>query len=416
MPPKRHDAKAKAPADTARRSAPARRPAPPRYAPDLPSEVLHAILLPLAGDIGALCASACVSTSWHAAALHPRLWTKLELHPPLFCKKPGLKLWSSSTKGQDVTDERLAMLVRRACGLGADGFQHKLLSLRATPAPEVTLRGVLAALRGPRTVGGKMLLHGALRTLHVTGLKHRFGKSDDKLVAALSKFVRPAADGSARPNLDVFGGITPCTKQLRDGTACGCVASTLEHACDECDVALCAGCCRYAEYTACKHMCCNCGRCCDADELEVCLSCDAKGHQASFCSGCMWHCKADGCKQEAEYCLNCAEWVDQYVWCSSCGHRGACCEDCAFDAGHMALCIKLDGHRKVAGCAECYCPKCADKNLITLWEDEDDEDSACWNLCRTCSGAVDPSAASLRDALRLCYPYSRSPSPEDSDD
>jgi hypothetical protein len=422
MPPKRHKAKAKTPVATAGRPAPAaaaRRPAPRRWAPELPSEVLHAILLPLAGDIGTLCSAACVSTSWHAAALHPRLWNKLDLHPPLYEITPGLKAWTESKKGQHLTDERLAMLVRRACGLDADGNAHKLLSLRATiKSYEVTLRGVLAALRGPRSAGGKMLLHGALRTLHVSGLKHRFSKSDDKLVAALCKFVRPAADGSARPNLDVFGGITPCTRQLDDGTVCGRVASTLEHACEECDVALCAGCCRYGEYTVCEHMCGNCGRCCDADELELCLSCDAKSHRALFCSACMWHCKADGCTQEAVYCLNCADFVDEYVWCSSCGHRGACCDDCAFDGGHMAMCIKLDGRRKVAGCADCFCPNCAGKKLTTFWENEDDDHSACWDLCHHCSHAVDPSAVELRNRARVhhSYSYSRSPSPSDDDD
>jgi hypothetical protein len=113
------------------------RPAPLRFAPELPAKVLHAILLPLAGDIATLCAAACVSTSWNCQALHPRLWKKLELHPPLYATATGAETSCQSTKPQYLTDERLAMLVRRACGLDADGNEHKLLSLRATHSTEV---------------------------------------------------------------------------------------------------------------------------------------------------------------------------------------------------------------------------------------------------------------------------------------
>ena len=91
-----------------------------QYAPELPPEVLHAIFLPLAGDMRTLCAAACVNTSWHTAALHPRLWRKLH------ADRDG-KLVAKT-----MTDARLAMLVRRACGVDAGGKQHKLVSLRVT--------------------------------------------------------------------------------------------------------------------------------------------------------------------------------------------------------------------------------------------------------------------------------------------
>jgi len=77
-----------------------------RYAPELPPDVLHAIFMPLAGDMRTLCAAACVSTSWHTAALHPWLWRKLH------ADHDG-KLVAHNT----MTDERLAALVRRACGV-----------------------------------------------------------------------------------------------------------------------------------------------------------------------------------------------------------------------------------------------------------------------------------------------------------
>ena len=42
-----------------------------QHAPELPPDVLHAIFIPLAGDMRTLCVAACVSTSWHTAVLHP---------------------------------------------------------------------------------------------------------------------------------------------------------------------------------------------------------------------------------------------------------------------------------------------------------------------------------------------------------
>ncbi len=146
----------------------------PRYAPDLPPDLLDAIMLPLAGHISTLCAAACVNKAWHAAALHPRLWAKL-----------NTQVLGKSCL-YSLTDARLATLVRRACGFDADGNAHTLLSLRATSSKsEVTLRGVLAALRGPRDGAGAPLLLGALRTLHVRGVKHRFTSKDAKLVRQL---------------------------------------------------------------------------------------------------------------------------------------------------------------------------------------------------------------------------------------
>jgi len=399
----------------------AHRPAPPRYAPVLPPTVLHAILLPLAGDIATLCAAACVSTNWHVAALHPRLWKKLELHPPLYATAPGADTSCQSTKPQHLTDERLAMLVRRACGLDAKGNVHKLLSLRATHSTEVTLRGVLAALRGPRTLSGKPLLRGALRTLHVSGVKHCFSKPSGKLVAALFKFV--AVDGDARPNFDILGaGITACTKQLPDGTVCGRVASALDHACDKCGIALCAGCCRSSD-AACEHMCSSCGRV--ADELELCACCEDKGQPASFCSGCMWHCAGNGddCDDRddtfGEICQKCAEkaiadGLSDVTTCKGCG--SSCCGNCTFESGNMSLCMN-DAYG--LGCCACYCPKpaCAGKNLTMFWTmgDFDDEPEVCY-MCRTCRREVQPSVAALRKELRLRYPYHRSPSPIDSGD
>ena len=75
---------------------------------------------------------------------------------------------------RDVSCRRTCTETRTKHLLHLQGNVHKLLSLRATHSTEVTLRGVLAALRGPRTLSGNPLLRGALRTLHVSGVKHCF--------------------------------------------------------------------------------------------------------------------------------------------------------------------------------------------------------------------------------------------------
>jgi hypothetical protein len=46
-------------------------------APALPHDLLVALLTPLAGDVSALCAAACVATAWRVAARAPSLWREL---------------------------------------------------------------------------------------------------------------------------------------------------------------------------------------------------------------------------------------------------------------------------------------------------------------------------------------------------
>lgn len=259
---------------------------PARYhAPELRPEVLRAILLPLAGDISTLCAAACVNKSWRDAALHPRLWAKLQLRPSQIPIRAEGRVVSWRTSCV-VTDERLAMLVRRACAVDADGNAHTLLSLRATHSVDVTLRGVLAALRGPRTSTGAMLLKGAMRTLFVAGVKHRFTSGDSRLIKSLSGFLRPPRNVKGH-SLDVLGGITACTRKLRDSygqdieSVCGRVASTAVRACGACSIALCGQCCYHCDRDTCEHMCSGCGRWCDEDELGECKSCQSLGRPSS---------------------------------------------------------------------------------------------------------------------------------------
>lgn len=72
------------------------------------------VLANLAGDVPSLCAAACVSRAWRAAAAAPALWTRLERLPPAAARR--------------LNTERLIWLVARAAGglerldlSGADG-------------------------------------------------------------------------------------------------------------------------------------------------------------------------------------------------------------------------------------------------------------------------------------------------------
>ena len=117
-----------------------------RYAPDLPRELLHAVLLALGVDNVTLSAAAGVNKSWRAAALHPRFWAHLPLDV-------SFDVPQQNQRCRNLSDEDLAVLVRRACGSVVDDG-HKLLTLSVRNAPRLTLRGVLAALGGPRDDAG----------------------------------------------------------------------------------------------------------------------------------------------------------------------------------------------------------------------------------------------------------------------
>jgi hypothetical protein len=155
-------------------------------APDLPQELMHAVLLPLLRDIPSLSAAAGVSKSWRAAALHPHYWANLQAPSYQHCPR-------SYYRFQKLTDEHLAVLVRRSCGFDPDGNEHKLFSLNVSQAPNLTLRGVLAALGAPRDDAGTPLLRDALDYLHVAGA--RITEEDvedaDELLAELQSYLRP---------------------------------------------------------------------------------------------------------------------------------------------------------------------------------------------------------------------------------
>jgi len=347
-----------------------------QYAPELPPEVLHVILLPLAGDMRTLCAAACVNTSWKAAALHPRLWRKLH------ADRDGVLV------AQTMTDARLAMLVRRACGVDAGGKEYKLASLRVTHAP-VTMRGVLAALRGPRGDDGEPLLRSTLRTLRVSGLPmpRRSAAKLIKLIEKLSDFVRPTMCGDndlGYKNLDLRGGMTPCTNELDDGEVCGRAASTQDNWCQECNHALC-GRCRTIDETACEHMCGRCGNC--RGELYSCAS-DHHMDQR-YCWFCMDSCcgQCDVRDIDGGYCKDCAPYG--WTWCDS--GRNSC---------RRVFCDLDECHKSLKWCESCsrhYC-WCCNYLLDEAGGEEDDEEPRL--LCQFCRGVVQPATEELRRELK----------------
>jgi hypothetical protein len=365
-----------------------------RYAPELPPDVLHAIFMPLAGDMRTLCAAACVSTSWHTAVLHLWLWRKLH------ADRDG-KLVAHNT----MTDERLAALVRRACGVDSDGNVHKLLSLRVTFAP-VTLRGVLAALRAPRNDDGEPLLRGSLRKLRVAGLPFP-ARGANKLIEGLNDFLRPSRFADANndlPDFDLRGGMTACTHELDNGEVCGRAASTLMHWCEECNHALC-GRCRIEYLSACEHMCSNCGCC--SDDFYSCRNCEHGDHVQRYCYSCMCIC-GGGCSLDDGLCRNCARWDGDWDWCKGYGCSRSCCYHCSDD--HMLWCGGDSCfHRQ-------YCSQCEVENLEAV-EGKDGRRGRPFMLCQVCRGLVQPAADALRRKLRssLRFDYCSS-SDEDEDE
>ena len=350
-----------------------------QYAPELPPEVLHAIFLPLAGDMRTLCAAACVNTSWHTAALHPRLWRKLH------ADRDG-KLVAKT-----MTDARLAMLVRRACGVDAGGKQHKLVSLRVTHAT-VSLRGVLAALRGPRGDHGDPLLRESMRTLRVAGLPFP-ARGTNKLIEGLFDFLRPSRwvpHGEDLRNLDLRGGMTPCTHELDVGEVCGRAASTRKNWCQQCNHALC-GRCRTINEAACEDACSRCGNC--RGEMFSCAS----NEDSRYCICCMDSCcgQCDDRDIDGGYCKDCAK--GGWTWCDS-GRNSCQRVFCDLDD-----CLKSLKWCEGESCTRHYCWSC-DYLLDEVCGEEDEEEEPRL-LCQFCRGVVQPAAEHLRWQLRNGFKF-----------
>ncbi len=96
----------------------------------LPRDALVRVLGHLAGDVEALCASACVARAWRDAASEPTLWAQLQV--------------LSEEVAARMTDENLLGLVVRARG----GLEQ----LDISGAQNVTEEGLMAALQQPHAL------------------------------------------------------------------------------------------------------------------------------------------------------------------------------------------------------------------------------------------------------------------------
>ena len=339
-----------------------------RYAPHLPLELMHAVLRPVRHDIVTLSAAAGVSKSWRAAALHPRYWAKLQAPAYQQCSR-------SYNRFQKLTDEGLAVLVRRACGSDPDGKQHKLGSLTVSRESRLTLRGVLAALGGPRDDAGAPLLHGALDGLQVAGARTTVDDVEDagELFPELQSFLRPGS----YPGLDVAD-IAQCTNEN-----CSRLLERYHHGCDDCGIDLCYGCVDRKAVAPCGHICSKCYGSGGDGGLLTCDKCEQRDDKAGgiYCENCSSYC--DACDEHV--CVDCAE-IEAYVYCSGSRCFAHFCEHCAFELENLQMC---------ADCTSCYCSTCVDANLVLIEHEEgssDDEDSASDDdeprlLCPDCRGS-----------------------------
>ena len=346
------------------------------YAPELPPVVMHAILCQLAGDVRTLCAVACVSPSWQEASVDPRLWAKLDTRD------------GAASVSRVLTDERLKRLVHRACGTDADGKAQKLVSLDVSRATEVTLRGVLAALHGPRDDAGAPLLRGTRHELNVESV---CCTAMDETHAAerlheLRSFLLPTAWPAglwctrAAFLLDVHATIKCCTRQL-SGVVCNRLASRHADCCEDCGVSLCDRCWSVAlreKEAQCEHMCAKCLDYNDDDQgpMVTCPYCVEKSSDTlgrRYCQFCMFFC--DLC--DARACHDC-EFDMQPVFCEGCNVLS--CGHCAFDLDQMEMCSE---------CATCYCNVrgCAVQHLEFVSDGE--EDGELRKLCPNCRGGND---------------------------
>ena len=309
---------------------------------DLPLELMHAVLLALGHDIVALSAMAGVNKSWRAAALHPKFWAHLPLTVKFGDPRPYPRFGN-------LTDDDLAVLVRRACGTDG-GYEHKLVVLEVgRRAPYLTLRGVLAALGGPRDDVGTPLLRGALEELSVAGVLADDIDDDARaLFRELRSYVRPRKPGNVYPGgpyqpMDV-NRIAQCS-----GT-CQRLIGRYASGCDDCGIALCSDCIFRRAIEPCNHICGGCYDPADEEELDTCALC---GDTRRYCNGCSSFC--DNCFENV--CKSCAEQT-QYVACaasydcfSADEFRGTAtfCNHCAFELEHVKMC---------ADCTKCYCCSC----------------------------------------------------------
>lgn len=299
------------------------------FAPELPLDALRIVLAPHAGNVAQLCAAACVSRVWRAAAAERQLWKTLVnfLH---------LKSCKATPRLMEVTDARLAELVARA----GSGEPH-LERLDVSFCEHVSAQGVVAALAGAG-------LEGKLVQLYFAGVHSSEG--DDDVVPLLHTFLR---DGRKLERTDV-GQRVLCNFPQQDGEGQPSTCSSLcTHVmCTLCEINRCCWCftppCWVGEFPftpVCRHMCADCGKVRGEGELSQCLACELPDRETELlCDDCLGVCSvcarphcvryhSDALLRDCWYCdlAYCQECLLNEPWdqCSLC--IGRCCKqfDCA---------------------------------------------------------------------------------------
>jgi hypothetical protein len=319
-----------------------------RYAPELPDDVIQRILAPLAGEVTALCVASCISTSWCRAAKKPCLWRALG----------SFQRHGGSKHALELTDARLAALVRRACS--SDGAQHlESLDVTSQHYGLITARGVVAAL---------CKLEGKLTELRVEGI---ISDADDvNIVPQLLAFLRR----NDPYGLDIWKHL-PCNAPRARGPGELPICSRLckTPLCEECDIVRCCWCYKQPSprrplyfidgSPPCEHICSECGYRPDYPDISSCPPCEARGEEprqicaecTCFCETCDYHC-----------CKTCAFACFDMVFCDACGR--SFCERCAFNEDQLKMC------HDTGNCATCpcYCDDCADEHLKSMagWAEE----------------------------------------------
>jgi hypothetical protein len=367
MPPRTRGRRAAPPAAAAAAAAAAENAAEHAHAPELPHDVLVALLTPLAGDVAALCAAACVASAWRAAARAPSLWRELR-----FSTERNRRV-----AARRLTDARLAVLAARACGA--------LTHLELEGCAGVTLRGVARALSQHDDAP-------PLALLSVRGV--RAGRRDDRLYAQLLARV-------AAPHLlDVasVGRLVLCdaTPAEDGGARCSRVCVAEDELCAACAIFCCPDCAAAAQGARAP----PCGDLCDtcfqpseeADDFFDCARCGDATAVNGHCFDCV--CSCDAC--HIILCDKCS-FEDNGMWmCSRC--CGAYfCDECAWGSHRIAGqaqarmlqycngceemfcdgCFDTQTHSFCSRCYDTYCPHCRERRLEYCASSDDDDGPVC---------------------------------------
>ena len=343
------------------------KPEPEPLLRELDVEMVRKVLKAVGGDVSALCAAACVSSTWLAASREQSLW-----------RTPVL----SGHVRRELSDDRLIWLAARA---GAAG----LGTLDLTGCPNISTYGVSDAL----------LDKPPLEQLHVRGVWVPQYPNVAHFMAfaklmSLKRCVR-TPDGL---DVDLDKHDATCAAfvgRWEDKPLCNRLCSEDDKLCSVCWIYMCDNCYRAAAASRdapCEHICGFCFE--ESSECRPCSHC-AEGHgrlgmlrrgrQALFCGDCLVKCSQPSCRRTlCRECTKTLQWFRQCVCgktiCTFCADRSNGCSSCFIDYGHSSI-IGF-------GCRKLFCRDCIDEGRLRRvnWYDSPNEECSnlTANLCRDC--------------------------------